>query len=127
MAVAKGRNLTTPNLIEPSKLTDQPTNDAAGEQKTDSNVAATPDHPNSKPNPSDGWLMFRGNPQSTGVAKNALADELEVLWEFKVKKGAFEGTAAIVAKGDEQIVYIGDLDGTLFSLDLISGRKALGV
>ena len=71
----------------------------------------------------DGWHMFRGNPQSTGVAKRELADDLEVQWEFKVKKGAFGGTAAIVASGDEQVVYIGDLDGTLFSLDLNTGDK----
>ena len=86
-----------------------------GEQKPEDTI--------SNIDPADGWHMFRGNSQSTGVAKRELADDLEVQWEFKVKKGAFGGTAAIVAKENEQVVYIGDLDGTLFSLNLNTGDK----
>ena len=74
-------------------------------------------------NNADGWCLFRGNPESTGVAKGSLPDELEVLWDFKVKNGSFEGTAAIVEVDGELVAYLGDLDGTLFSFDLETGDK----
>jgi outer membrane protein assembly factor BamB len=69
------------------------------------------------------WPMFRGNPQSTGVATSTLPLELEVLWEFQVPKGAFEGSAAIVENEGKKVAYIGDLDGQLISLDLETGEK----
>ena len=97
--------------------------DVKRKEATGRQIEAEPDKAKGKPDPPGNWPMFRGNPQSTGVAKGALADELEVLWEHRVKNGAFEGTAAIVAEDDDKIVYIGDLDGTLFSLDLISGEE----
>ena len=68
------------------------------------------------------WPSFRGDGKSTGVARTQLGDELEVLWQFKVKNGAFEGTPAIVG-GKQKTVYIGDLDGHLFALDLDSGEE----
>lgn len=82
-----------------------------------------------KSQPSDDWPLFRGNTQSTGVAKSKLPMDLtnlDVLWEFKVPKGAFEGTAAIVTDPTDpakQVVYIGDLDGKLFAIDLATGAK----
>ncbi len=69
------------------------------------------------------WPMFRGNSQSTGVATSSLPDQLEVIWEFDVPKGAFEGSAAIVEMDGKKVVYIGDLDGKLFSLDFETGEK----
>ena len=68
--------------------------------------------------PTDAWPVFRGNPKSTGVASGQLPADLALLWEFPVKGGAFEGTAAIV----DGVVYIGDLDGTMFALDLDTGK-----
>lgn len=65
------------------------------------------------------WPMFRGNSLATGVATATLPDNLALLWKFEVKQGAFEGTAAI--EGD--VVFIGDLDGTVYALDLNSGAK----
>lgn len=69
------------------------------------------------------WPMYRGNAKSTGVATSSLPDELEVLWEFEVPNGAFEGSAAIVDVDGEKVVYIGDLDGKLFSFNLETGEK----
>lgn len=69
------------------------------------------------------WPMFRGNSQSTGVATSSLPNELEVVWEYSVPKGAFEGTAAIVEMDGKHVAYIGDLDGKLFSFELESGKK----
>ncbi len=64
------------------------------------------------------WPMFRGDPQSRGVAVSNLPGKLDLLWKYRVDNGAFEGTAAI-ANG---VVYIGDLDGSLFALDLETGK-----
>lgn len=69
------------------------------------------------------WPMYRGNAQSTGVSKSDLPENLDLLWEFQVPKGAFEGTAAVVEVKGKKVVYIGDLDGKLFSLDLETGEK----
>lgn len=71
------------------------------------------------------WPVFRGNPQSTGVARSKLPDALEVLWEFKVPQGGFEGTPIVVANksNGKPTVYLGDMDGVLFSLDLETGKE----
>ncbi len=94
---------------------------------TDS-LATPPQEESEKPAPTqelseeemDGiqWPVFRGDPQGTGFTEITLPTELKVLWEHKVDNGAFESTAAIV----DDVVYIGDLDGTLFALDLQSGE-----
>ncbi len=65
------------------------------------------------------WPLFRGDPQMTGVASSPLPKDLSLLWSFKVKEGVFEGTPAIVGG----VAYIGDLDGTLYALDLNTGKK----
>jgi len=69
------------------------------------------------PAPGKDWPLFRGDPLSSGVAHAALPAKLDQLWKFEVKGGAFESTAAIA----DGIVYIGDMDGTLFALDLAKG------
>ena len=71
------------------------------------------------------WTFFRGDALSTGVARTKLPndlEELEVLWTHKVKNGAFESTPTITG-GKTKTVYIGDLDGHLFALDLESGKE----
>lgn len=72
-----------------------------------------------------GWRVFRGDSGSTGVAKSSLPNDLEVLWQYKVPNGAFDGTAVIVkSKMDgRETVYVGDMDGVLHALDLESGEK----
>lgn len=64
------------------------------------------------------WPLFRGNSLSTGIAESGLPDEPDLLWEHRVKGGAFEGTAVI----SEGTAYIGDLDGKLYALDLAVGQ-----
>lgn len=66
----------------------------------------------------EGWPLFRGNKLSTGVASSSLPDTLQILWDFKVKDGAFEATPAIV----DGICYIADLDGTIYALSLADGE-----
>ena len=67
----------------------------------------------------ESWPMFRGNSLATGVAISPLPDDLELLWRYEVPNGAFEGTPAIT----DGVVYLGDLDGALFALDLATGRE----
>ncbi|MFP6620937.1 MAG: PQQ-binding-like beta-propeller repeat protein, partial [Pirellulaceae bacterium] len=69
--------------------------------------------------PSENWFLPRGNSQAQGVSQASITAPLTVDWKFKVKDGAFEGTPAIV----NNMVYIGDLDGKLFGLDLKTGKK----
>ena len=69
--------------------------------------------------PADVWRTFRGTWTSTGVTKASLPKELELLWTFKVEKGAFEASAAI--EGGR--VFVADLDGKVFALDLKTGEK----
>jgi outer membrane protein assembly factor BamB len=68
--------------------------------------------------PDGDWPIFRGNALQTGVAPAVLPDTLTVKWKFKAKD-AVEGTAA-VAKG---LVYVGAMDGTLYALDLATGKS----
>lgn len=72
------------------------------------------------PQPAAGrhWPMFRGDSFSTGIAQTELPEQPELLWTYRVEKGAFEGTAAIV----DGTVYVGDLDGKLYALDLATGE-----
>lgn len=65
------------------------------------------------------WPVFRGNSSASGVSDSTLPSTLELLWEYRVENGAFESTPVIV--GDA--VYIGDMDGTLFSLSLSDGHE----
>ncbi len=67
------------------------------------------------------WPVFRGNALETGVAPEALPDNLEVRWKVKIGDSV-EGTAAVV--GDT--VYVGSLDGNngfLHALDLATGKE----
>jgi outer membrane protein assembly factor BamB len=73
----------------------------------------------------EGWLVFRGDAGSTGVAKSDLPADLEVLWEYKVPNGAFDGTAVIARskKDRQEMVFIGDMDGVMHAIDLKTGKK----
>lgn len=71
-----------------------------------------------------GWLVFRGDAGSSGVAKSSLPTDLDVLWEYKVPQGAFDGTAVIAqTSNDTKMVFIGDMDGVLHAIDLTTGEK----
>jgi len=66
----------------------------------------------------DDWPLFRGDAQATGVARETLPEQLDLLWTFSTTQGGFESTAAIVGGA----VYIGCTDGKLYALDLASGE-----
>jgi outer membrane protein assembly factor BamB len=94
----------------------------AAADPADKAPAAAPQAPAAAPQaPAEkaAWPLFRGDAQATGVAKSTLPEKPALLWKFTVEKGAFEGTAAIV----DGVAYIGDLDGTLYALDLSTGEK----
>ncbi|HEY2826046.1 MAG TPA: PQQ-binding-like beta-propeller repeat protein, partial [Pirellulales bacterium] len=65
------------------------------------------------------WPVFRGNAQATGVSTGRLAEQPQLEWKYAVEKGAFEATPAIV----DGVVYIGDMDGTFYAIDLQSGKE----
>jgi len=82
--------------------------------------------PDDKPASGD-WPMFRGDAQGSGVATTTLpaVDQLEVLWEYKVKgrDGAFEASPIVVQNQSDgrPTVYAADLDGKVYSIDLETG------
>lgn len=65
------------------------------------------------------WPLFRGDARAVGVASSSLPEKLELLWKFPVENGAFESTPVVV----DGVVYIGDLDGSFYALDLKTGEK----
>lgn len=65
------------------------------------------------------WPLYRGDVLASGIAKSKLSDSPEQLWKMEVKNGAFEATPIIV----DGVVYIGDMDGKLFALDLATGKE----
>ena len=69
--------------------------------------------------PTDDWPLFRGDAHATGVARGTLPDKLDVLWKFAVPGTAFDSTPAIV----DGVVYLGDMDGRIYALDLATGEK----
>lgn len=69
-------------------------------------------------NPSlNAWPVFRGDAASTGYSPCKLPEKPEILWEFHVPKGAFEGTPAI----SDGKVFLGDADGTIYCWNLQDG------
>lgn len=69
--------------------------------------------------PEKNWPVFRGDVLASGIAHTKVPDNLEQLWKMEVANGAFEATPVVV----DGIVYIGDLDGKLFALDLKDGKE----
>ncbi|MDP6939193.1 MAG: PQQ-binding-like beta-propeller repeat protein [Planctomycetota bacterium] len=64
------------------------------------------------------WPMFRGNSGQSGVASGALAEELELAWNFQAE-GAIV-SSPVVADGR---VFFGCDDGKLHALDFESGEE----
>lgn len=64
------------------------------------------------------WLLFRGNPQQSGVARSRLPEKLEVLWKFTAED-SFENAVAV----DKGVVFAGSMDEHLYALDLSSGKQ----
>jgi eukaryotic-like serine/threonine-protein kinase len=65
----------------------------------------------------DTWTMFRGTPSLRGLAQTTLPSPLTLRWSYDVKD-SIESSAAIV----EGTVYVGSMAGSLYALDLASGK-----
>jgi outer membrane protein assembly factor BamB len=65
------------------------------------------------------WPLARGNAASQAYSPSQLVDHPTLLWEHKVESTAFESTPLIV----DNRVYLGDLDGEFYSLDLDTGKE----
>ncbi len=70
------------------------------------------------PAAADDWPLVRGDVQGTGVAKSELPRRPEVVWKKKLGESAIEATA-VVAGG---VVYLGDVDGGFYALNLEDGQ-----
>ena len=66
---------------------------------------------------SDSWLMFRGSPALTGISDAQLPNPLTLQWSFQAKD-SIESSAAIA----DGVVYIGSMDGSLYAIDLGTGK-----
>ncbi|MGO8688010.1 MAG: PQQ-binding-like beta-propeller repeat protein [Thermoguttaceae bacterium] len=69
--------------------------------------------------PDQGWPLFRGDSQATGVTKGTLPERLQLLWTFSTEHGGFKATAAI----DRGTVYVGSTDGNLYAVGLADGKR----
>ncbi len=74
--------------------------------------------------PEEAWPLFRGDPLATGVARSSLPppSELQVLWKHKINKAEFQSTACIVLIEGRPVVVVGDMDGLIVALDLMTGE-----
>lgn len=64
------------------------------------------------------WPIFRGTPAFEGIAPTSLSKELKLAWEFKTE--AAVRSSAVVVGGT---VIVGSDDGSVYRVDLRSGRK----
>ena len=64
------------------------------------------------------WPIFRGNTELSGVAETSLPDNLELLWSFRTEDEII--SSPVIGSG---CVYIGSLDGKLYSIDLENGKE----
>src|SRR5947209_2829655 len=65
-----------------------------------------------------GWPMFRGGQALLGVAQDNLPPKLNLLWNFKTG-GPVKSSAAI----DQERVFIGSGDESIYALGLADGKK----
>jgi len=66
----------------------------------------------------DSWPMFRGGQQLLGRASGTLPDSLRFVWKFKTN-GQVKSSPAI----DDNVVFIGSSDGSVYAIDLESGHQ----
>ena len=67
----------------------------------------------------DRWSVSRGDPGSQGVSPSKLSQQPKLLWEHSISTTSFETTPIIV----DGHVYLGDLDGEFYALDLLNGKE----
>jgi outer membrane protein assembly factor BamB len=63
------------------------------------------------------WVFERGDARASGVADTELPAKPQQLWRFTAEESGFEATAVIAAGK----VYLGDVDGTFYALQLSDG------
>lgn len=83
-----------------------------------SQFAIAADAPSAVPVVPD-WPLFRGDAQSTGVARSTLPDNPQLLWKQTFEDAAFEAGAIVV----DGVIYVGSAgtDGNFYALDLATG------
>lgn len=67
----------------------------------------------------DDWLMSGGVPQQLNVAKSVLEPPLEVVWSYNIDAGI--GVSAISVS--DGVVFINDLQGEMYAIDIGTGGK----
>src|SRR5689334_21130631 len=73
----------------------------------------------------DDWPLVRADEFGTGVARSALADDLDVVWKYSAGKSStakdagFDATP-VIADG---VIYIGDSAGTFHADRLADGQR----
>ncbi len=67
----------------------------------------------------DDWLMSGGVPQQLNVSKSVLEPPLEVVWSYNIDAGI--GPSAISVS--DGVVFVNDLQGEMYALDISSGGK----
>lgn len=65
------------------------------------------------------WPLGRGDSRSLGVSPSTMPAAPQQLWEYAVPSTAFDTTPIIV----DGVVYLGDLDGGFYAIDLASGKE----
>lgn len=112
-------------ILISTSVAQEPETKPATKTPATKSTPAKPAKPESASKTDQDWPLFRGNKASTGVATSKLPKDLDVLWEYKVRDGGFEGTPIVVRNqtNGRPTVYVGDMDGVLISLDLETGKE----
>ena len=63
------------------------------------------------------WPFVRGDALASGVADTPISANLNVLWKYTLDASGFEATAIIA----NNVVYVGDFDGTFYAIALSNG------
>ncbi len=64
------------------------------------------------------WLIFRGNPQLTGIAAGQIPDFFQLQWTFKTED-VIKSTPVIRSS----TAFFGSDDGKIYALELKTGQK----
>jgi outer membrane protein assembly factor BamB len=113
-----------PNTARLGLLTMVLLSSSACSSRNGADVPATANEPSTQEtkaqaNVPTNWPVYRGNAHATGVACSGLPDQPAILWKFPVDKGEFDATPVV----EDDTVYIGDMDGAFYALDLNTGEK----
>ena len=82
-------------------------------------ASASPAAKTTDASPPDAWPVARGTASACGVAGSTLPDKPVLLWTFTVENQGFQA-GAVIEGGS---VYVASAGGTLYSVDLATGKK----